>query len=55
MSSNLRSLCSMAGLGKRVAFLTLTESATLEFSCGSRCDARRFIAVHFMGDPQMLL
>jgi uncharacterized membrane protein YadS len=24
MSSNLRSLCSMAGLGKRVAFLTLT-------------------------------
>jgi uncharacterized membrane protein YedE/YeeE len=52
MSSNLRSLCSMAGLGKRVAFFDFDWKAqrwNLVVVVGAMMGG--FIAVHFMGDP----
>jgi uncharacterized membrane protein YedE/YeeE len=52
MSSNLRSLCSMAGLGKRVAFFDFDWKAqrwNLVVVVGAMLGG--FIAVHFMGDP----
>jgi uncharacterized membrane protein YedE/YeeE len=52
MSSNLRSLCSMAGLGKRVAFFDFDWKAqrwNLVVVVGAMMGG--FTAVHFMGDP----
>ncbi|MFV8335896.1 YeeE/YedE family protein [Flavobacterium sp. RSP29] len=51
MSSNLRSLCSMAGLGKRVAFFDFDWKAhrwNLVVVLGAMLGG--FVAVHFMGD-----
>ena len=52
MSSNLRSLCSMAGLGKRVAFFDFDWKAqrwNLIVVLGAMLGG--FVAVHFMSDP----
>ncbi|PKH68476.1 YeeE/YedE family protein [Flavobacterium sp. ALD4] len=52
MSSNLRSLCSMAGLGKRVAFFDFDWKAqrwNLVVVVGAMMGG--FIAVQFMSDP----
>jgi uncharacterized membrane protein YedE/YeeE len=52
MSSNLRSLCSMAGLGKRVAFFDFDWKAqrwNLVVVVGAMMGG--FTAVHFMSDP----
>lgn len=51
MSSNLRSLCSMAGLGKRVAFFDFDWKAqrwNLVVVLGAMIGG--FVAVHFMSD-----
>ena len=52
MSSNLRSLCSMAGLGKRVVFFDFDWKAqrwNLVVVVGAMLGG--FVAVHFMSDP----
>ncbi|WP_413998506.1 YeeE/YedE family protein [Flavobacterium sp. W1B] len=52
MSSNLRSLCSMAGLGKRVGFFNFdwkSQRWNLVVVLGAMLGG--FVAVHFMADP----
>jgi uncharacterized membrane protein YedE/YeeE len=52
MSSNLRSLCSMAGLGKRVSFFDFDWKAqrwNLVVVLGAMLGG--FVTVHFMSDP----
>jgi uncharacterized membrane protein YedE/YeeE len=52
MSSNLRSLCSMSGLGKRVDFFNFDWKAqrwNLVVVAGAMLGG--FVAVHFMSDP----
>lgn len=51
MSSNLRSPCSIAGLGKKMDFFDLIGIATLEFSGRFRAMLGGFVAVHFMSGP----
>jgi hypothetical protein len=49
MSSNLRSLCSMAGLGKRVVFsILIGKRRNLVVVLGAMLGG--FVAVHFMSD-----
>jgi hypothetical protein len=54
MSSNLRSLCSMAGLETRSLF-DFDWKAQRWNLVVVVCDARRFYSCSFHGDPQMLL
>ncbi|MGO4817788.1 YeeE/YedE family protein [Flavobacterium sp. W22_SRS_FP1] len=52
MSSNLRSLCSMSGLGKRVRFFDFdwkSQRWNLVVVAGAMLGG--FVAVHFMSDP----
>jgi uncharacterized membrane protein YedE/YeeE len=52
MSSNLRSLCSMSGLGKRVRFFDFdwkSQRWNLVVVAGAMVGG--FVAVHFMSDP----
>jgi hypothetical protein len=55
MSSNLRSLCSMAGLETRSLFDFDWKAQRWNLVVVVGAMLGGFIAVHFMGDPQMLL
>jgi hypothetical protein len=50
MSSNLRSLCSMAGLGKRVAFHFDWKAQRWNLVVVLGAMLGGFVAVHFMSD-----
>jgi hypothetical protein len=51
MSSNLRSLCSMICLGKRVAFDFDWKAQRWNLIDGFRCDDGRFCSSSVYGDP----
>jgi uncharacterized membrane protein YedE/YeeE len=52
MSTNLQSLCSMTGLGKRIAYFDFDWRANRwNFVVVLGAMAGGFVAVHFMGDP----
>ena len=52
MSTNLQSLCSMAGLGKRISYFDMDWKANRwNFLVVIGAMAGGFVAVHFMSDP----